>query len=1085
MTLTHRWNPKPYALRARTLLAITLLMTPTAASQAGDDAQSTDEVRVRSSEIFTVTPPSRSPFGVGRIELEISPESNLRWWPDEPIRITSSKHGVWYPAFEWQDGKAENEPARLTAWFLTIGHAPHALSIEAPSIQASTDQPVRVTPNSEACDAMLREWFSHFRKQGMPEDPPEIRRVRKYYQSMLARRLNLPESSQGQRAAETMSLEVQFERAVSMLFGFESARLAMMTDIENPLTPMGAEVANQRLPSPIGIPAVRIPSKFTVPHIEPLARQVPADCFYLRCGRVANYLWVRHIVTSWGGSLGDIVSTSGLDHDIRARLEQQLGLNAEFLMNVDVDKEINDFALIGGDVFFQEGAAVGAVFERSENSSLQLILDEIRSDIAKGIGVPERTVQIAGHKVSLYETDDHAMRSFHVNVGDYDLVTNSEYLIRKFIEVSRNGNSLGDLKEYQYAISQQKPSSHLHAYLYLPDAFFRHITSPAVRAEVGRRRQSLQDLSDVVLAQNAARAEGFSSDSISDLVKYGFLRRSFNQRADESEVILDADRVYDSLRGYPGFFVPVSDIEVTKVTRGEAQAYSSFSNRYRQEWRAMDPVILSFSRMPGSTLDVQKVDLEILITPYAQQEYRFLTEHLAPAGRERVPALVGSDIMGISARLKDKNGKHYQVHAGLHEDEVSFTMSDGEVHRKGPLNRLQYGQSHAYGAVSPRGSAGLNLLSQFVKSVQNRRINTRNELTQSARSSTSSMFFRFLLSALIPSPVTASKDGEWSLVTASSRTTRDSADMLDVSEDDEAAQIHFQMRDVNQTKIAEYLRAHTFLRSRRAAATNMVLVNEIAFATHTPVGDVQRMIETCTGAELVNPMGGEFGVFPLSTGSQLSPPTLTVSDSLGVSLYKATEIPQDYRFPFLDWMRNLDVRFALENRTRTLRSAVSMTLKTPVQISFTELHAFNRTNRQSTGHLAGQIQQLPPHRSPFRVADGPQDRQRREPTPVRPQPTETVGRSNGETIQPGVLGIYVRENTLVVTAVDKNSPAERCGIQIGDRIMKIGKIPVTNHPQLVRKLQTAVKPGTRITVTVKRGERFLILSADINGGRRA
>ncbi len=54
--------------------------------------------------------------------------------------------------------------------------------------------------------------------------------MRLYFLEMLARRLELDVPPQREDSDVASGLERQFERAVGMLFGFESVRLAMMSD---------------------------------------------------------------------------------------------------------------------------------------------------------------------------------------------------------------------------------------------------------------------------------------------------------------------------------------------------------------------------------------------------------------------------------------------------------------------------------------------------------------------------------------------------------------------------------------------------------------------------------------------------------------------------------------------------------------------------------------------------------------------------------------------------------------------------------------------------------------------------------------
>src|SRR5262249_40498862 len=147
-----------------------------------------------------------------------------------------------------------------------------------------------------------------------------------------------------------------------ILLGAESVRLAMQKET---LLRQSAEIetADRPLPKPVAPPAVEIPGGPGDVAIEAMARHVPAERFYLRCGSCANFQWLRTTLDIWGGNLRDLTAVRGLDYDVRGRLERQLALRETALSKVLGDTVIADVALIGTDTFFREGAAVGVLFQ--------------------------------------------------------------------------------------------------------------------------------------------------------------------------------------------------------------------------------------------------------------------------------------------------------------------------------------------------------------------------------------------------------------------------------------------------------------------------------------------------------------------------------------------------------------------------------------------------------------------------------------------------------------------------------------------------------------------------------------------------
>ncbi len=99
-------------------------------------------------------------------------------------------------------------------------------------------------------------------------------------------------------------------------------------------------------------------------------------------------------------------------------------------------------------------------------------------------------------------------------------------------------------------------------------------------------------------ARMMAEAEGLKINTINDLREAGFLAAGFGRRPDGSELTLVEGRPRDTLRGVPGTFRPIADLDVRLCTVSEANAYEQFRQDYRAEWPSMDPVLVSFGRNP-------------------------------------------------------------------------------------------------------------------------------------------------------------------------------------------------------------------------------------------------------------------------------------------------------------------------------------------------------------------------------------------------------------------------------------------------------------------------------------------------------
>ena len=62
---------------------------------------------------------------------------------------------------------------------------------------------------------------------------------------------------------------------------------------------------------------------------EPMADHVPADCFYVRFGSFANYLWLTNLIEEYGGDIARMVTLRGYHTGLNEKIERRLGLKQD------------------------------------------------------------------------------------------------------------------------------------------------------------------------------------------------------------------------------------------------------------------------------------------------------------------------------------------------------------------------------------------------------------------------------------------------------------------------------------------------------------------------------------------------------------------------------------------------------------------------------------------------------------------------------------------------------------------------------------------------------------------------------------
>ena len=429
-----------------------------------------------------------------------------------------------------------NRPPRTTLYFLFRGTEPLNLTI-----QAATSIPLVVQPrnNPAAHRRLLQAWWRDYAAprrllQQKPDFPPQ---VETYLVNTLARRLNLAAP-----AGEAGRVGLSAVRAgAGALAGSEGIRTAIEQDRVLGLTNAGLP-ADQPLPSvpdaaPLDVSRAttgrfaagpdpcRAPTanRTPEPKIEPIARHVPAEFFYIRFGSFENFLWFQDTLDTWGGDMQNLVAMRGLNDQKNQRIQNQLVLEQTQLSRMLGGTVISDVAMVGTDLLLQDGAAIGFLFEARNGMLLGSSLSGPRAARVKQGKAKEETVKIEGQNVSYLSSPDGSIRSYYAVSGDYHFVTSSRALVARFLQTAKGDGSLGKSQEFRHARSVLPFDRNDTVFAYFSEAFFRNFTGPAYRIESLRRLEAATDIEIVQLAKLNAATEGKPGGTIEELIDGGFL----------------------------------------------------------------------------------------------------------------------------------------------------------------------------------------------------------------------------------------------------------------------------------------------------------------------------------------------------------------------------------------------------------------------------------------------------------------------------------------------------------------------------------------------------------------------------------
>jgi hypothetical protein len=832
------------------------------------------------------------PFGVGAITytMPADPMGGLT----EP-RLEEQDGRAHYPAFSAgalnrllaSDNAAVGEAGTKTVFFLFTGDAPLRLTVHTPVPTTVTLRPEPQAPRVQ--NRLLQRWWRSYSDTANDlsrnGDYPPL--IHSYLTGMLGYRLGLRPPLltriQQDRSADLRKL-------VDVLMGTEQLHEAMLR--ETMLAGRVMEPADQPVPEEI---AWRPPSITLgpLPEIEPIAHHVPEECFYVRFGSFENYIWLEELLTNYGGDVSRMVTARGHDAKAGDRVRKQLSLPQTALAKLLGGTLIADVALIGRDMYLQNGAAVGVLFHARNGTLLSVSINQQRSQTAaagKDAGATLETVRVGGRDVSFLATPDNSVRSFYAVDGDFHLVTTSRAIVERFFEAGDDKRALADSPEFQHARAMLPLSRNDTIFSFLSTSFFSGLLAPQYQIELIRRTQALVDLELVRLAQLAAEAEGQPATNIDDLIAGGFLPTGFGRQADGSGPIVEASRAIDSLRGARGTFLPIPDVELRFATATEVAQYQSLAQEYFEKWQQLDPLVAAIRResLPDKR---ERLIIDANISPIAEEKYGKWLSMLGPPVTQRVVPRAG-DVISAQA-----------------------FVTGGQFSNLVPPHLLFVGVQDVP-VEAPTGKPGLL---QWLKIIRA----TPGYIGAWPKPG----YLDWLLfrrdeippDGLMKLPFDAWRwQGDGFAVVSFQREVIDTVvPQLLIAEADDPAQLRIQVGDLAQSRLRDWVNGMYFERAWQTSVANTRLLHSLTQQLRVPPDQSLAVAEQLLDTHLVCPLGGKYELVE-SRGGQ------PVWHSTAWAPAAPSRPLPTYDAPLLQWFRGMELGLTKSANQITVRSQIDL-----------------------------------------------------------------------------------------------------------------------------------------------------------------
>jgi hypothetical protein len=849
------------------------------------------------------------PYGVGRIAFDPPAGALPQPLGVEGILLTEKNGRAWYPTIEnpafakllkellerdtplTSGGPVREEvggllrgildrPPRTTIYFLFTGNEPLELSL-----RCRDNISLAVVPRQRPAvhRRLLDQWWrSYARPAGLlapkPDFPPL---VETYLCATLARRLNL----QLPKQLQTPPAQDDLRKQLGLSLGTESLRLSLMQDRILGLNDL-ALPADQPLPQALDEPPLQTPKPQNEPPIEPIAKHVPAECFYVRFGNFGNFLWIQDTLARWGGDAQNLVALRGLDRGQNERIERRLALKQTLLSRMLGDTVIADVAMIGTDMFFREGASFGLLFQAKNNLALSTSLRQQRAERVAGKAAKEETLKIGDATVSFLTSPDGAIRSYYVADGDYHLIATSRTLVERFLAAGRGIDALGATAEFRHARTLMPLDRGDTIWAYLSDDFFRNIISSKYRIEMARRLQAAADLELVGLARLAAVGQGRKADAIEDLIAAGTLPPEFGPLPDGSRVLIEADGLRDSLRGRQGAFLPVADVDVGKITQAEAAEYRRFSDALREQWGRIDPIIVGVKRTAQKG-GREQIVVDALVSPFAAGHFATLGKYLGPADPQRLAAIPG-DVAALELVLSKQ-----RIFGGLRD-----IGPPARPAMTGWLPGMRF-RDFVVGYIGTTGDLGpLQLLNIGIPPGSDPAGYAVSPLNGWRR-----------------------QYGQFTLFSFQREVLEEVAPQLRFEEADRAAQVRLRVDDLSNARITPMLNDLGYARTRETSLGNLRLLAALEQQLRVPAAECRLAAETLLDARLKCPLGGEYKLQEEANAARWTSTALTDVQSAGLLKVHA---PEGYQSPPLSWFRGLKLEASMTERAVSVHAEIIM-----------------------------------------------------------------------------------------------------------------------------------------------------------------
>jgi hypothetical protein len=362
------------------------------------------------------------------------------------------------------------------------------------------------------------------------------------------------------------------------------------------------------------------------PDVDPLARCVPHDFYFVSFRSLSKLLDAAHLGDLWGRHLFTQATREAWTQPVIERAQRQLALSATRLPPAFLDSAVAEVAVTGSDLYVREGSDLTLLFRVKQPGIFRVTMDGFLVQSEKDRpDAHHETGEYLGVKYVHLATPDHAVHVFAADpTPDLHVRSNSRVAFERVLAAIQGKTAdgttvrrLGDTREFAYIRTlMPRDATEEDCFVYLSDPFIRKLVGPKLKITERRRVQCANHLQMIAHAALLFRTEhGRAPKSLDELREAGCCPAGFNEELNCSHggcyaLAEDGMSGVCTCHGRSHDLTPCAEIDLDEVSGEEADAYSVFLDNYAHYWRSyFDPIALRLQITP------ERYRLETIVLP--------------------------------------------------------------------------------------------------------------------------------------------------------------------------------------------------------------------------------------------------------------------------------------------------------------------------------------------------------------------------------------------------------------------------------------------------------------------------------------